>query len=194
MENQCRFCLEYSDSKENPLITPCNCNGSIRFVHHSCLLMWKNTTRNRHYQVFCSLCDTKLMYPRKWRLQTIPVEHFILSRFYVVSFLVHWCYLLLNPFYNESIVVILLLTFLIYVVYYYLLYTKLTEKEIYIHYLFHKQLPIPNIRTTIIMVLGSGILVFIEPIFFGHFLILFLSLIPRTHNDVLQLMNEQGDF
>ena len=32
----CRICFE-DENDNNPLINPCKCNGSIRFVHEECL-------------------------------------------------------------------------------------------------------------------------------------------------------------
>lgn len=37
---ECRFCLEPGATPKNPLITPCPCNGSVRYVHWSCLKRW----------------------------------------------------------------------------------------------------------------------------------------------------------
>ena len=35
---QCRYC--FSSDPENDLIDPCNCQGSMKFVHQKCLLEW----------------------------------------------------------------------------------------------------------------------------------------------------------
>ncbi len=51
----CRFCWDSKNSKQNPLIEPCECRGSLRFVHTSCLLRWRtiNPARNG---LICLLC------------------------------------------------------------------------------------------------------------------------------------------
>ena len=36
----CRFCLNDQFEEENPLITPCDCSGSMKFVHFQCLKTW----------------------------------------------------------------------------------------------------------------------------------------------------------
>lgn len=36
---ECRICLE-EGSEANPLIVPCKCTGSIRFVHTACIREW----------------------------------------------------------------------------------------------------------------------------------------------------------
>jgi len=33
----CRFCLEDTESIENPMVSPCNCTGTVKFVHLKCL-------------------------------------------------------------------------------------------------------------------------------------------------------------
>lgn len=34
--NKCKFCFD-EETAENPLISPCNCSGSIKFIHLKCL-------------------------------------------------------------------------------------------------------------------------------------------------------------
>lgn len=54
---------------ESPLITPCHCTGSLRFVHQSCLQQWIKSSDTR----CCELCkyefimETKLKPLRKVR-------------------------------------------------------------------------------------------------------------------------------
>ncbi|XP_018543668.1 probable E3 ubiquitin-protein ligase MARCHF10 [Lates calcarifer] len=39
-EAQCRICHSGDSSPTNPLLTPCLCSGSLRFVHHDCIRKW----------------------------------------------------------------------------------------------------------------------------------------------------------
>ena len=40
----CRICyMEESDKKINPLIKPCKCSGSMKYIHYECLLHWLKT-------------------------------------------------------------------------------------------------------------------------------------------------------
>ncbi len=39
-DNQCRFCLDNYAIVSNPFISPCKCNGSIKYVHLKCLFKW----------------------------------------------------------------------------------------------------------------------------------------------------------
>jgi hypothetical protein len=36
----CRICLGESNDNENPLASPCQCSGSMKFVHFKCLQTW----------------------------------------------------------------------------------------------------------------------------------------------------------
>ncbi|KAL6082197.1 hypothetical protein STEG23_003515, partial [Scotinomys teguina] len=64
----CRICHCEGD-EESPLITPCRCTGTLRFVHQSCLHQWIKSSDTR----CCELCkydfimETKLKPLRKGR-------------------------------------------------------------------------------------------------------------------------------
>ena len=36
----CRICLEKNESEDNPLLTPCKCAGTMKFIHLQCLQKW----------------------------------------------------------------------------------------------------------------------------------------------------------
>ena len=62
-ETCCRICFESKDTIEDPLIFPCLCNGSSKFVHKNCLNAWIN---NHHpdedaYNM-CMECNYKYQY------------------------------------------------------------------------------------------------------------------------------------
>ena len=46
----CKIC--YNGSEEEPLLSPCNCSGSIKYVHQSCLMKWL-----RARKPVCELCN-----------------------------------------------------------------------------------------------------------------------------------------
>ena len=75
----CRICLSGEDSPvKNPLICPCTCKGSMKFIHYSCLKNWLNlkiesdlgygrdleteqpTITYSTKDIACELCKTKL--------------------------------------------------------------------------------------------------------------------------------------
>ncbi|XP_029691533.1 E3 ubiquitin-protein ligase MARCHF8 isoform X2 [Takifugu rubripes] len=71
----CRIC--HCEGDEGPLITPCHCTGSLRFVHQFCLQQWIKSSDTR----CCELCkyefimETKLKPLRKWeKLQMTASE------------------------------------------------------------------------------------------------------------------------
>nr|XP_033797690.1 E3 ubiquitin-protein ligase MARCH1 [Geotrypetes seraphini] len=72
----CRICHCEGDD-ENPLITPCRCTGTLRFVHQACLHQWIKSSDTR----CCELCkydfimETKIKPLRKWeKLQMTTSE------------------------------------------------------------------------------------------------------------------------
>ncbi|XP_071249713.1 E3 ubiquitin-protein ligase MARCHF8-like isoform X2 [Salvelinus alpinus] len=72
----CRICHCEGDD-DSPLITPCNCTGSLRFVHQACLQQWIKSSDTR----CCELCkyqfimETKLKPLCKWeKLQMTSSE------------------------------------------------------------------------------------------------------------------------
>ncbi|XP_048365769.1 E3 ubiquitin-protein ligase MARCHF1 isoform X3 [Sphaerodactylus townsendi] len=74
--SECRICHCEGDD-ENPLITPCRCTGTLRFVHQACLHQWIKSSDTR----CCELCkydfimETKLKPLRKWeKLQMTTSE------------------------------------------------------------------------------------------------------------------------
>ena len=36
----CKVCLGEDSTKENPLIYPCKCSGTMKFIHLDCLKQW----------------------------------------------------------------------------------------------------------------------------------------------------------
>ena len=50
-EEECRVCRDTSRENE-PLVSPCICDGSIRFVHEACLVKWLDIKKSES----CELC------------------------------------------------------------------------------------------------------------------------------------------
>ena len=69
--NICRICYMEEEDDENPLLQPCICSGSMKFIHLSCLKHWISTrscvkidtTENCNVYIIkpveCELCKTK---------------------------------------------------------------------------------------------------------------------------------------
>ena len=76
----CRFCLSTKNDSLNPLISPCQCKGSMEFVHLRCLNRWREIDVLRNGRL-CLLCLTK--YTDCIEFEIIPktdsLTHYILS-------------------------------------------------------------------------------------------------------------------
>jgi hypothetical protein len=78
-ERQCRLCLQHGDSDENRLFSPCQCNGSMAYIHEACLEQWRQSAPNRKNYWECPVCNYK------YQLRRVPLYRAI----------VHWLLLLL---------------------------------------------------------------------------------------------------
>lgn len=61
MVPKCRVCFEGAEAPGGVLVSPCNCRGTQKFVHKSCLTQWQRITLlqpnpRRAYE--CSVCKT----------------------------------------------------------------------------------------------------------------------------------------
>lgn len=66
----CRICFSDEFEKDNPLISPCKCSGSMSHVHIKCLRQWLSRNENKKIGVHvttyvwkafhCELCKSKL--------------------------------------------------------------------------------------------------------------------------------------
>lgn len=54
----CKIC--YNGSEDEPLLSPCNCSGSIKYVHQSCLMKWLKARKP-----VCELCNYKYIILKK---------------------------------------------------------------------------------------------------------------------------------
>lgn len=58
-EKICRICFE-NETSENPLISPCECSGSMKYIHEECLKKWIYS-RTRDPKAFsCDVCKLPL--------------------------------------------------------------------------------------------------------------------------------------
>lgn len=69
--NICRFCLSSKFTPTNPLISPCNCRGSLEFVHLKCLNRWRRIDVARN-GIRCTLCLTNYTFQSPYQLEIIP--------------------------------------------------------------------------------------------------------------------------
>jgi len=115
---ECRYCL-CEESTEH-LIQPCNCEGSLRFVHNNCLGEWIKNSRKSYeiiyenniayYTSSCEICKYNMKYQINFE------NNFLVSFYYTIKntlFSIKSCFLLIL----HSLVIFYFfnrLTFLIY--------------------------------------------------------------------------------
>ena len=58
-ERVCRICFEI-ESKNNQLIEPCNCSGSMKFVHEDCMKKSILSKSKSFGSVSCEVCKTRI--------------------------------------------------------------------------------------------------------------------------------------
>ena len=56
-ERTCRLC--YGGEEDGPLVQPCACRGSIRWIHEHCLTKWRCTSTNEDAAYRCGQCSTE---------------------------------------------------------------------------------------------------------------------------------------
>ena len=67
-DRECRFCLELEPAHE--LIHPCQCRGSSKFIHRSCLNTWRLENRNGSF-LRCTECHYVYRTSRVWWGQVV---------------------------------------------------------------------------------------------------------------------------
>ena len=80
---QCRICLMDDNEPENPLVNPCNCIGSVRFIHVECIKKWlmsKITTKMFNFLIVhsfknleCEICKKTLPEKIKFKNEIINI-------------------------------------------------------------------------------------------------------------------------
>ena len=66
-DKMCRICWEKEiDTEDNPLIHPCLCSGSIKWVHRQCLLKWIKMSNHDTCQECHHKYHTTIQYKKKW--------------------------------------------------------------------------------------------------------------------------------
>lgn len=82
----CRICLMDDNEEENPLINPCNCIGSVRFIHLQCIKHWLKSKINSQTLNFitvhsfknfeCEICKASVPERMKYKSSTLTLIEF----------------------------------------------------------------------------------------------------------------------
>lgn len=102
-EDICRFCFEKAES-DNPLIDPCKCIGSTKYVHVLCLRQWRLYSTNHEWTNKCQLCLTEYMQYLRWQKEENPiVTNFLFAlvdKHYAITIIIYYLHLAFLSFYQ----------------------------------------------------------------------------------------------
>jgi hypothetical protein len=87
----CRICFD-SETDKNPMINPCKCSGSMKYVHEECLKLWILSSNQEIKAVSCDICkhlfDMKIVVKRVCSCKNCKDECFKLFIFPLVILLI----------------------------------------------------------------------------------------------------------
>ncbi len=86
---ECRFCLEESPVKK--LISPCQCDGSVKYVHKQCLEKWRQQNTDNQYYHKCNLCGGEYTFSPNIYDYLNYYSCFYLFIYYVLSNIIAVC-------------------------------------------------------------------------------------------------------
>ena len=80
----CKICFE-KETKLNPLISPCLCEGTMKYVHQSCLKHWIETSNIKPNLSKCEICKCRYMirFFQDKKFNKVALKKFIL---YLICF------------------------------------------------------------------------------------------------------------
>lgn len=93
----CRFCLDSRITKRNPFISPCLCNGSMKYVHLMCLDQWRVMDMDKN-GAQCGLCLAEYTSTQHPFLEVIPSKDsyssLLLRMPLLPAFAIHYLYII----------------------------------------------------------------------------------------------------
>jgi hypothetical protein len=87
----CRFCLETDTTLTNPLISPCSCTGSVKYIHQKCLYKWiliDASSKKMH----CSICNKlfQIVSPIEIVPQRNTISLVLLNNTFLIMLFLHY--------------------------------------------------------------------------------------------------------
>ncbi|OMJ79436.1 hypothetical protein SteCoe_20537 [Stentor coeruleus] len=67
-EKMCRICFEH-ENESNPIICPCRCNGTMKYIHEECLKSWILSQSRDLNEFSCDICKAPL--DMEFRFRTV---------------------------------------------------------------------------------------------------------------------------
>lgn len=74
-ERTCRMCFDSAVAPGDRLLSPCQCRGTMKYVHASCLDEWRAKSRRTDSARMCEQCGTA------YKFRATPVMRLLASRF-----------------------------------------------------------------------------------------------------------------
>ena len=209
----CRFCWDCVQTKENPFLQPCLCKGSIQNIHLECIQRWRRITDNNEARHMCQLCRSVFIFPTRWGKQInyltgSPIWYILEQNIIMLAIAqalhmasmpsianndedVQTTYASLYYTYEskQRFQIVLLQISVPYMLYFLYLFSKITEKHIYLGYLFTN----PNLKQFILRYSLAYIGTFLYSFPFCYIYVGFLPQVIRIHEDILLQMNKDAE-
>lgn len=212
-EKACRFCLHSNEDIIDPLICPCKCNGTVKYVHRECMKKWRHYAPDPKHKTHCQLCKCAYVLPRKWPLETAFIDKnrgfmFILDKPYILILITHYIHMyalnmnkkddifieeknypnaVLSPASTKLYVHISLITTAFFLGMYLIILYSLQSRRRYARYFFGMYGK--YVAALIASFIGMNVLFFpINILYFGC-----LSYGIQAHNNVLLRINSDGE-
>ena len=76
---ECRICFENNNLEENPLLSPCRCSGTSKYVHLNCIQTWRRLNINTEYLTKCRECNAKYVINKSALEETFTIDYGLIN-------------------------------------------------------------------------------------------------------------------
>jgi len=222
-EQVCRFCLMPQENTNNRFITPCNCTGSVEYIHVDCFNRWRRVTEYEQHRRICQLCLTEYNLGRHWPIERMPrldysSAWFLLSRYYVFGILLYYAHFticmkflpiemantkseqIINQLTGENgthcFVILMGIVTAMYASFYWTLFRTVRNKLRYCMFLFRSDIQQYTHITPISYMLLLPFVYYVSQSYIYPFGWLYAYLLPQymyVHVSILHTLNEEGE-
>lgn len=71
----CRICL--GDKSDGRFISPCRCNGTMKYVHDHCLQQWRMSSKNPNSFFQCDQCKHNYSFRKSWLIDLLKNDYLV---------------------------------------------------------------------------------------------------------------------